>query len=137
MLHRAGLISHEQIRKGRALKSEAQDMTSFLASEQRMEAQIAQQVANEQNLQTRDDVIVLAEFAAVLDCGLKRVDSKRYGKDFVVNRATPQERRRVWKVMTSQSGEGEVIKATPAGEKEVASSDITKQVLKLFLKIFM
>ena len=128
MLHRAGLISHEQIRNGRALWSEAQRMTSFMATEQRMEAEIAQQVAHEQNLKTRDDVIVTAEFPAVLDCGLKRVDSKRYGKDFVVNRATPQVRRRVWKVTTSQSADGEVVKATPAGEKEVASSDITKQV---------
>ena len=93
-----------------------------------MEVEIAQQIANERNLQTSSDVIVTAEFPAVLDCGLKRVDSKRYGKDFVVNHATPQVRRRVWKVTTSASTDADVIKATPAGEKEVASSDATRQV---------
>ena len=129
LLYSAGLITHEQIRKGSVKRRDYDAIERFLADEQRIEEEIARKVAAQQGhaLDT-SDVIVTPEFPAVLDCGLKRVDSKRYGKDFIVNRGTPQAKRRQWRVKTSSVEGTEVIKATPAGERELVHSEDTREV---------
>ena len=129
LLYSAGLITHEQIRKGSVKRRDYDAIERFLADEQRIEEEIARKIAAQQGhaLDT-SDVIVTPEFPAVLDCGLKRIDSKRYGKDFIVNRGTPQAKRRQWRVKTSSVEGTEVIKATPAGERELVHSEDTREV---------
>ena len=120
LLYRAGLITHEQIRKGTVKRNEYRKIERFL-NEDRDAIERLQAEAGSH------DVIITSEFPTVLDCGLKRVDSKRYSKDFVVNRATPQMQRRVWKVKSVSAEGTEIIKGAVAGEKESIPDD-TKQV---------
>ena len=128
LLYHAGLITHEQIRKGSVKERDYDVIHRFLADETRIEQEIANKMAAADTNDVSSRLVVTSEFPEVLDCGLKRVDSKRYSKDFIVNRGTPQMKRRVWKVKAASAEGTEVIKATPAGERERVDPDDTRQV---------
>ena len=111
-LYKEGYITREQIRTGRVRKRDLETIKSVLASESWSSSKSG---ASEDSLD---------EDEMLLDCGLKRVDSKRYKRDYVVNRS-PQVSRKRWEVQPSSSRpmSSEVVKATPAGERETVSLD--------------
>ena len=110
-LYKDGYITREQIRTGRVRKKDLDMIKSVLASE------------SWSNSKTDTSDASVDEEDVLLNCGLKRVDSKRYKRDYVVNRS-PQVPRKHWDVSTNRKQvSGEVVKATPAGERETISLD--------------
>ena len=110
-LYKDGYITREQIRTGRVRRKDLDMIKSVLASESWSSSKTGSSDASTDE----EDVL--------LNCGLKRVDSKRYKRDYVVNRS-PQVARKHWEVSTSRKQvSGEVVKATPAGERETISLD--------------
>ena len=105
-LYKDGYITREQIRTGRVRKRDLETIKAVLAADSLLGS----------TSETTD--VSMDEEEMLLNCGLKRVDSKRYKRDYVINRS-PQVPRRHWDVSTNRNRvAGEVVKATPAGERE-------------------
>ena len=102
-LYKDGYITREQIRTGRVRKRDLETIKAVLAADN----------WSGSKSETSED-----EEEMLVNCGLKRIDSKRYKRDYVVNRS-PQVPRKHWEVSTNRSQvAGDVVKATPAGERE-------------------
>ena len=105
-LYKDGYITREQIRTGRVRKRDLETIKAVLAAD------------NWSGSKSETPDASVDEDEMLVNCGLKRVDSKRYKRDYVVNRS-PQVPRRHWEVSTNRSQvTGDVVKATPAGERE-------------------
>ena len=110
-LYKEGYITREQIRTGRVRRRELDVIKSVLTSDswRSSKPEVSEESVDEEDM--------------FVNCGLKRVDSKRYKRDYVINRS-PQVARRQWDVSTNnRQVSSEVVKATPAGERERISLD--------------
>ena len=105
-LYKDGYITREQIRTGRVRKRDLETIKAVLAAD------------NWSGSKSETSDASADEEEMLVNCGLKRVDSKRYKRDYVVNRS-PQVPRKHWEVSTTRHQvAGDVVKATPAGERE-------------------
>lgn len=109
-LYRLGMITREQIRRGRVNRSERVKLVQAL--------QLDEPVSPEET-----------EDSDTINCGLKRIPSKRYRRDYVINRS-PVAQRRKWQVQ-ELSPSTEVVKATPAGYREQVSLDSMEDEVSL------
>jgi len=75
-LYDAGIISSSQLSMGQVARSELQRILDFL--------QLTESEATLQNNSTQPPHHLEAQLT--VDCGLKRVDSSRYRRDYVINR---------------------------------------------------
>lgn len=113
-LYKDGHITREQIRTGRVQRKDLERIKAVLASESMHGS------GNTLGVKSAFDI----EEEGLVDCGLKRVDSKRYNRDYVVNKGSPQVPRKSLDSSTNQMPvSSEVVKGTPAGEREVFSLD--------------
>ena len=127
-LYAAGKISREQMKTGKVKRSDKMMIEDYL----RQEAKYHQ---HQNDLDRSHDLSVEEDGLKVFDCGLKRVDSKRYNRDYVVVRdgskasLSPQVTRRTsWNVQTHTPYQqtAEVVKSTPAGQREDVHAEISK-----------
>lgn len=103
----AGKITTSQMRSGRVKKQELKAIQEFLDQDNTSIDQ-----PNENHDLTVDEM-----YQANIDCGLKRVDSKRYKRDYVIIRNSPQVSRKHWEVRSSSTSSAPVVSATPAGRR--------------------
>lgn len=65
-----------------------------------------------------------------IDCGLKRVDSKRYKRDFIVNN-TPKMQRKKWEVKLPSPTGTEIVKSTPPANALDELAEQEEQVIRV------
>jgi hypothetical protein len=138
-LYSAGKITKEQISVGKVPESVYGDCMEYLRN----------LTDYEQEVDKSHDVIV-DDWPTSIDCGLKRVDSKRYKRDYVINKDKPKSPPKKWEVKLlprlqspppsgkMTSSEVEIVKSTPAGTREVAHDKITEaeeQVYTVYIHI--
>ncbi len=113
-----GKLTNEQIRTGRVTRRDWVKIQQTLKSEG---------ICKTLDIPERAHILMLDDdLPMTLDCGLKRVDSKRYKRDYVINRS-PRMHRKTWDVTSQSPLAAEIIKATPAGEREVVVLDDTEE----------
>ena len=126
VLYKMGIITREQMRKG---KVHSRDL-------QRIQKALDEYYADQSDEPEMSHDLTAEGMPAAIDCGLKRVDSKRYKRDYVINRSSPKPNRKKWEVqepwMTPVAGE--VIKATPAGVREQVSLDETEEEVSILVQ---
>ena len=91
--------------------------------------------------------LVVDDMPTSIDCGLKRVDSKRYKRDYNINREAPKSAPRKWEVKLAPGlqkapaigqdsiQEAEVVKSTPAGTREVAHDKINEAEQQVYITV--
>ena len=105
-LFRLGAVTRETIRKGKVQRKDLPKIREALAKEE-----VISPVEQEDEIK-------------IIDCGFKRIPSKKYKRDYIINRSSPQPQKRKWDVQPmSPPPTGPVVKATPAGWREQASLD--------------
>ena len=109
-LYKMGKINRHQLRTGKVGHQELLMLKEILDNED---------LADKRTSPLSHDLVVPEDGQVSIDCGLKRVDSKRYKRDYVINRS-PKLSRKKWDV-TEPSPEGtSIVKGTPAGKRENA-----------------
>ena len=107
-LYSVGKITREQMRSGMVPRSVYEMCMNYLSAE----ADFTKQTEKSHDL-------VLHDLPSSVDCGLKRVDSKRYKRDYIINKEKMSIRQKVLdKRQTSGFGASDIIKSTPAGVRE-------------------
>ena len=126
-LYAAGKITREQMKTGMIHRRDKKMIEDHLRHEEQYGRQNNLGVTSSHDLRVEDDDL------KVFDCGLKRVDSKRYNRDYVVvrdgSKASPQPvRRKSWVVQTSPttSQGAELVRSTPAGQREDVHAEIAR-----------
>ena len=114
-LYKNGLITREQMRKGK------------MKHKKLIQLRKALEELEDETDDTFDTHDLNSEAAGAIDCGLKRVDSKRYRRDYVINRSPSAQKKR-WEVTEPSQviTPAEVIKSTPAGMREPVVLDDTQ-----------
>lgn len=112
-LYRSGVLSRQQMRAGCCKRSDFARVRSFLQDNMSSAERAAFDRNHELTTEAMPDSI---------DCGLKRVDSKRYKRDYQVNRDNgKQHSKPKWQVQLSSetaAASTEVVPHTPAGQRE-------------------
>lgn len=125
-LYAAGKISHEQMKAGKIKRKDKKMIEEFL----RQETKWGQQ----NDLDRSHDLTAEEGDLKVMDCGLKRVDSKRYKRDYVVVRDNGQKKAlpsapsgpRHWEVESKPHWAPEVVPGTPAGRTIDVHAEISE-----------
>jgi hypothetical protein len=78
-LYEAGIISTIEMSTGRVKRTDLDAINAFLKEIEELDSR--DKSADDHNVAISDN-----EYLLTVDCGLKRVDSKRYRRDYVVNR---------------------------------------------------
>ena len=128
-LFEAGLMSKLQLSKGMVKRSELARIHQFLQGDSQPMSPAARALASS-TLTVTDDQ------PKSVDCGLKRVDSKRYKRDYVINRDAANGRRTKWQVRTPSAEGTEIIRSTSSEPPEGALSDAEEQVIYADLSVF-
>ena len=101
-LYEAGLVTREQLRRGKVKRKHLEKVKDFMDRENG--------VVREPSDRTHD-LTVGGDLPTSIDCGLKKVDSKRYKRDYVVMRDEPHPQRK-WEVQMSPLAHGtEIVKS--------------------------
>ena len=127
-LFEAGIVSKLQLSRGRVKRSELARIHQFMHEE---EVNPAGSPDSHHSLTTSMD-----DHLRSVDCGLKRVDSKRYKRDYVINRDVSKSSHAKWQVRTPSAEGTDVVRSSSSEPQEGALSDAEEQVISTALSVF-
>lgn len=108
LLYKHGNITKEQLKSGKVKRREGEIILKTL---QELKKHSLEEEVNKQHELTVED-------SPTIDCGLKRIPSKRYKRDYVINRS-PTPVRRKWEVNQPTTPKtGDLVKGTVVGTGE-------------------
>ena len=111
-LYEAGKISRAQIRSGKVSRSQLMDIQRWLEDHRPHGFELEPEHSVDAN-----------GLPVSIDCGLKRVDSKRYKRDYVIGAKKPAEKK--WDVKTKQNVAPEIVKPmSPTGRLNQTEEDV-------------
>ena len=111
-LYEAGLVSKHQMRQGRVKKRDLARLEEYLAAERKLRAQQHQDVSH--------DLLLVDDLPSSIDCGLKKVDSKRYKRDYVVNKNGKKAGDSKWEVQYPSAAGTEIVRSDSTNEEDVS-----------------
>ena len=123
LLFQNGAISKEQLKSGKVKRRDGQRILKTL--------QDLKKIAMEEDLEKSQN-LSLETSPTSIDCGLKRVPSKRYKRDYIVNRS-PKPQKKMWNVNTGSPKAADVVKSSPAGEREQAILNDTEESVSIII----
>ena len=127
-LFEAGIVSKLQLSRGRVKRSELARIHQFMHEE---EVNPAGSPDSHHSL-----TATLDDHPRSVDCGLKRVDSKRYKRDYVINRDASKSSHAKWQVRTPSAEGTDVVRSSSSEPQEGALSDAEEQVISTALSVF-
>ena len=127
-LFEAGIVSKLQLSRGRVKRSELARIHQFMHEE---EVNPAGSPDSNHSL-----TATLDAHPRSVDCGLKRVDSKRYKRDYVINRDASKSSHAKWQVRTPSAEGTDVVRSSSSEPQEGALSDAEEQVISTALSVF-
>ena len=126
-LFEAGIVSKLQLSRGRVKRSELARIHQFMHEE---EGNPAGSPDSHCSLTTLDN------HPRSVDCGLKRVDSKRYKRDYVINREASKSIHTKWQVRTPSAEGTDVVRSSSSQPQDGDLSDAEEQVISMALTAF-
>ena len=113
-LYKAGRITRDQLSRGQLPLDVIEEIQLGKLSYDDADSSSA--------VEKSHDLDIVDAKPGVMDCGLKRVDSKRYRRDFIVNR-TPQVQRKKYDVQTKSEPAEEIIRPEGTGTSHTYTFD--------------
>ena len=122
LLYQHGKVTKEQLKSGKVSRKDGQRLLADLQALKRNSVTESMERSHE---------LSADNLTTSIDCGLKRVPSKRYKRDYVINRS-PQVSRKKWDVKSPSPVGTEIVQATPAGAHEQDLLNDAEESVSLF-----